>query len=586
MDAILEGTATPEQVALFNACLRRDVSARARYIAYMDLHAALADPAGPLKETSQDDVPNVMSELVEEALAARRQHEIEYEANQRLADQQAEADRFNRRRLRYHAAKNKKQGIVIPKSIVWLGMAAALGLVALVIYQLSPSTPAQVATPPMVDQSTERAPVFATVIRTLDAHWRDGRNAWSGELGLREGRHVLSQGLVEIELADGARVVLEAPVSFELTGTNAMTLKRGRMVADVPPSAIGFTLETPTARIVDFGTEFGVDVGNDAGRSQGTQIQVYRGEVRASRLVGGQVVGRSVTLGQREAAWVDRHEESIERTAFHAADFEQRVVKRLDLVDIVAGGDGLGEAAGFVIDPTTGRFVEFTVIETLEASAWDIEDGAGCVTVDRTPLIDSVFVVDRHRGVAVLNSEGARFTGFPRTPRGRYLNDKPAYAFIQAIGDGNVLMTPNERGHLDKPFAQVGRPQLDGRAVVLHGGLGLTLDLTEIQRAHRGLQPRRFSTRALNAEAVNQASINATSSALADIWVLVDGEVRFEARAICTADGIIEIDVELREGDRFLTLVVSDAGDSISHDWLVFAQPEIELMALPQGGPN
>ena len=35
------------------------------------------------------------------------------------------------------------------------------------------------------------------------------------------------------------------------------------LVADVPPSAKGFTVDTPDAKVVDYGTRFGVSTGED-----------------------------------------------------------------------------------------------------------------------------------------------------------------------------------------------------------------------------------------------------------------------------------------------------------------------------------
>lgn len=37
------------------------------------------------------------------------------------------------------------------------------------------------------------------------------------------------------------------------------------------------------------------------------------------------------------------------------------------------------------------------------------------------------------------------------------------------------------------------------------------------------------------------------------------------------------IDIALRDGDRFLTLMVSDSDGTIHYDWGVFALPAIQL---------
>jgi hypothetical protein len=52
-------------------------------------------------------------------------------------------------------------------------------------------------------------------------------------------------------------------------------MKRGRLAADVPPAAKGFTVITPTGDAVDLGTRFGVDVPS----SGAAEVHVFHGEV-------------------------------------------------------------------------------------------------------------------------------------------------------------------------------------------------------------------------------------------------------------------------------------------------------------------
>ena len=68
------------------------------------------------------------------------------------------------------------------------------------------------------------------------------------------------------------------PVSWQLASQQRLQLDSGQLVAHVPARAIGFTVATPTAEVVDLGTEFGVHV--DA---QGqTNVQVFEGAVEFS----------------------------------------------------------------------------------------------------------------------------------------------------------------------------------------------------------------------------------------------------------------------------------------------------------------
>lgn len=94
---------------------------------------------------------------------------------------------------------------------------------------------------------------------------------------LRDENYELAEGSVEFLTALGARVVVEAPAAFRFESEQRLNLRRGRVAAEVPPSAKGFTVITPTGKAIDLGTKFGVDV-----PPQGeAEIHVFQGEVIA-----------------------------------------------------------------------------------------------------------------------------------------------------------------------------------------------------------------------------------------------------------------------------------------------------------------
>jgi FecR protein len=102
-----------------------------------------------------------------------------------------------------------------------------------------------------------RPPVLATVCEVHDARWSNG-------LALRPGAHLgaeqttLDAGTVELQMQSGAIVALEGPATFALRDGNHLALASGKVAAFVPASAKGFTVSTPTSRVVDLGTRFGV----------------------------------------------------------------------------------------------------------------------------------------------------------------------------------------------------------------------------------------------------------------------------------------------------------------------------------------
>jgi ferric-dicitrate binding protein FerR (iron transport regulator) len=82
-----------------------------------------------------------------------------------------------------------------------------------------------------------------------------------GKLG--PGTLELLEGIATLKFTSGAEVVLEAPVSLEVISAMECRVKKGTVVADVPPSAKGFTIQTPQTKVVDWGTRFGVSASED-----------------------------------------------------------------------------------------------------------------------------------------------------------------------------------------------------------------------------------------------------------------------------------------------------------------------------------
>ncbi len=157
-------------------------------------------------------------------------------------------------------------------------------------------------------QMSQRA--FATVEKAAGiAELADGAR-------LRNETHQIHAGTLSLVSARGARIVIEAPAEFHFDSAQRLHLKRGRLAADVPPAAKGFTVITPSGDAVDLGTRFGVDV-----PSNGTaEVHVFQGEVitKASgeqsrqSLRGGNAVvfdaGASTSRELRSAAFIQADE--------------------------------------------------------------------------------------------------------------------------------------------------------------------------------------------------------------------------------------------------------------------------------------
>ena len=117
-------------------------------------------------------------------------------------------------------------------------------------------------------------PAIAVIEQRIDAMVLAGDRAWTRD-EICAGRYELSQGLLQIKYATGVTAFVEAPAQFEAVSEERLVLLAGRISASVPPEGIGFTVETPEAEVVDFGTEFSVEVGSGE-----SEVHVFDGHVR------------------------------------------------------------------------------------------------------------------------------------------------------------------------------------------------------------------------------------------------------------------------------------------------------------------
>lgn len=149
----------------------------------------------------------------------------------------------------------------------WLGIAAALAMLAVAgaAWQYA--------------GSRDHAPkTIATVIKARQCKWAGSTLPTAEGSRVATGTLELVEGIATVKFDSGAEVVMEAPATLELVDAMACRLVRGTLVADVPPSAIGFVVDTPDAKVVDYGTRFGVSAGEDGKYL----VQVLQGKVEVN----------------------------------------------------------------------------------------------------------------------------------------------------------------------------------------------------------------------------------------------------------------------------------------------------------------
>lgn len=121
----------------------------------------------------------------------------------------------------------------------------------------------------------------ATICDSEDVRWSQQSLPRDAAVPIAQGEPLkIDAGRLELKLNLGVLLVVEGPAEWSIDGDNSAKLVRGRIVAKVPTDAIGFALDTPTARIIDLGTEFGVEVDE----SGAAKVQVFSGAVTAQPL--------------------------------------------------------------------------------------------------------------------------------------------------------------------------------------------------------------------------------------------------------------------------------------------------------------
>lgn len=405
-----------------------------------------------------------------------------------------------------------------------------------------------------------------TLNDSINARWSDVESSMTkgARLTVNSGPLFLQGGMVELLFDKGARVVIEAPAEFQILADDRIGLLYGKAYATVPQGAIGFSIYTKNAKVIDLGTEFGIDVDSRGD----TCLHVIKGQ---TRLIAGEKSDTvSLEVGQGTAKKVTDETQSVTdipcRTNLfvRAIDSKTSTIwrgqKQLKLADYVGGGNGFGTGLlNYGIHPVTG---ESGVATTANRPA-----GNTYMRLPRHPFVDGVFVPNG-KDKQEISSRGHVFQECPVT-QGNYFME---VINTPALLDGQV-MTLN-----GIPYNTRENPCL-----FLHANIGITFDLDAIRSRVPGASIVSF-----------QSQVGISETALrdpnADFWVLVDGELRYRKEHVQQKGLLDMLRIELSDTDRFLTLVVTDGGDpgarelpsgfirqSIDCDWGVFADPVLIL---------
>ncbi len=110
----------------------------------------------------------------------------------------------------------------------------------------------------------------------------------------------LEKGLLKIQMNDGSEVLFEGPAEISLEDNDQLFLIQGKLTASVPKEAVGFTVRTPSASIIDYGTEFGVKVDHYAK----TEAHVLKGNIKVGVGSNPRILEETLRLSANQAACV------------------------------------------------------------------------------------------------------------------------------------------------------------------------------------------------------------------------------------------------------------------------------------------
>lgn len=267
----------------------------------------------------------LMSSLVDEAVELKRIHAIEDQAREMLASQQAQEQSYLRLRRNRQVAGDTdlKRVIVIPKSIVVIGVAAVLALMVWIGWDPAqpPSPPA--TDPPVVAERAPQIPVTpgailppATLRSSHQATWAVGSDQIGEHGAMPVGVYEIESGFLQLHMLNGTDVLVQGPARIAIESDEQVSLFHGVLTAHVTQEVAQFIVDTPAGRITDLGTEFGVIARIDA-LDNTTDVHVMQGQVKVALAMNGQ----SQSLDSGHAARLDRAESRVMPIAVQSEQF-------------------------------------------------------------------------------------------------------------------------------------------------------------------------------------------------------------------------------------------------------------------------
>ena len=408
-----------------------------------------------------------------------------------------------------------------------------------------------------------RGQEVATLTNSLNARGSFADGTMYKGVRLKVGRKplTLQGGLVELQFDNEARFVIEAPAEFQILSEDRINLRYGQLYAIVPQQAVGFSVYTENAKVIDLGTEFGIGV-DGLGE---TALHIIKGHVQ---LIAGEKANTlSTEVNAGTAKRVSATDGRVFDIPFDPRKFARQIHPEaniawrgepLELASIIAGGNGFDPVfRTHTLNPNTGDYEVRPLVSEIFFT------NAAYNQVTDNVFIDGVFVPDGGGGPVTITSQGHRFN-CPATC-GKF--NRNIAVFYQTY---------------DRSFSDAQPALFDGivygseqyPCVLLHSNIGITIDLNHIREAYPGLTIQQLRTGYGLTWAERHGGVN--------FFILVDGILKHEIKDLVSRENSHSVTVALEPNARFLTFVVADnlesaqnPEDAIDRDFFFLLNPQL-----------
>ena len=410
----------------------------------------------------------------------------------------------------------------------------------------------------------------ATLVDQVDVKW--DKNSETIDINQRilinQPPYRIEKGIIKIVYDNDVEVIIEGPAEFSVE-KKGIEFISGRLYSNVSEAGHGFIVDTPNARFIDLGTEFGVYVGSN----ESSELHVLKGEVQYfSSFSDSNSVSRNIkenharrfNSDNNEIQPIPLAEEYFVREIDSNAGVIWRGQKKCDMADIVGGGNGFGTGQlNCIVEASSGDLRSLSYEELrFEARKGDSKYHIA----SDVRYIDGIFVPD---GSSQINSDGYIYSDFPDTS-GLYSCDL-LFGTLSEFARSLVLENIEYGTNIN-------------HSIFMHANLGVTYNLEAIRQDLSGVKISRFCAKGGISESANGLDL-----AGVDIWIFVDNQLIYEKQDV--RGGQIEtVDVELPETAKFLTIAVTEGKSvnaeifdkkrgknvkptNIYSDWFLWAEP-------------